>query len=84
MIGNIERSIYLRLKKINNLKIINRNIEIKKLNTFINQSKIGISWYTNNSSIKNQISTKILDYNILIFSYYVIILLLIFTRLKNI
>ena len=64
LIGNIERSIYLRLKKINNLKIINRNIEIKKLNTFINQSKIGISWYTNNSSIKNQISTKILDYNI--------------------
>ena len=64
VIGNIERSIYLTLKKFNNLKIINRNIEIKKLNTFINQSKIGISWYTNNSSIKNQISTKILDYNI--------------------
>lgn len=64
LIGNIEKKIFLRLKKIKKIKIINNNIEIKKIDKFLNQSKIGISWYSNNFSIKNQISTKILDYNI--------------------
>lgn len=64
LIGKIEKNIYLKFKKLKNVKIINYNLPIEKLNIFLNQSKIGISWYTNISSIKNQVSTKILDYNI--------------------
>jgi hypothetical protein len=65
LIGKIDKKNLKNLKKVkNNLKIINKNLPLNILNNYLNKSKFGISWYSNDSYLKGQISTKILDYDV--------------------